>query len=243
VIAHNGRARLVPMRDHTHDLEAMAKAVDERTRLVFVANPNNPTGTWNRKAELDALLQRLPGDVLVVLDEAYFEYAHERDYPNGIEYVRRGAPVAVLRTFSKVYGLAGLRIGYAIAAAEVGEAIDVVREPFNTNLIGQAAALAALADHGHVKRTLDLNRSEKARLEKALAARGYTFLPSLANFLCVDVGQEGAEVFRRLLTRGVIVRPLRPYGLSSFVRISVGTPDENDSLLEALDFILQAPAG
>jgi histidinol-phosphate aminotransferase len=212
--------------------------VDERTRLVFVANPNNPTGTWNTRSELETLLDRLPGDVLLVLDEAYFEYADHPQYPNGLDYVRGGAPVVVLRTFSKVYGLAGLRVGYAGAAPEVAEALDTVREPFNTNLVGQAAALAALADHGHLVRSLDLNRTEKARLEQAFAARGLRVLPSLGNFLCVDVVQDGADVFKRLLAKGVIVRPLRPYGLDSWLRVSVGTADENDSLLEAVDAVL-----
>jgi histidinol-phosphate aminotransferase len=238
VNARNGGARLVPMREHTHDLEAMARAVDDHTRLLFIANPNNPTGTWNTRAELEALLARLPGDVLVVLDEAYFEYAESEDYPNGLDYVRTGAPVVVLRTFSKVYGLAGLRVGYALGAPEVVEAIDTVREPFNTNLVGQAAALAATFDHGHLVRSLDLNRVEKARLREALVARGLTVLPSQANFLCADVGQDGHEVFTKLLAKGVIVRSLRPYGLESWLRISVGTAGEHDTLLEALDVVL-----
>ena len=237
VNARNGGANLVPMLEHTHDLEAMADAVDARTRLVFVANPNNPTGTWNTRAQVDALLDRLPGGVLVVLDGAYFEYAESPDYPNGLDYLRAGAPVVVLRTFSKVYGLAGLRVGYALCAPEVGHALDTIREPFNTNLVGQAAALAALEDQGHLVRSLELNRNEKARLQQAFATRGLRVLPSLANFLCVEVG-DGASIFAKLLTRGVIVRPLRPYGLESWLRVSVGTADENDTLLEAMDAAL-----
>jgi histidinol-phosphate aminotransferase len=241
VNARNGGARLVAMRDHTHDLTAMARAVEERTRLVFVANPNNPTGTWNTRSELEDLLDRMPGNTLLVLDEAYFEYADHPDYPSGLDYVRGGAPVVVLRSFSKVYGLAGLRIGYAVAAPEVVEALDTIREPFNTNLVGHAAALAALEDHGHLVRTLELNRVEKAKLEEALTARGLVFLQSLANFLCVEVGQDGEDVFRRLLARGLIVRPLRPYGLRTWLRVSVGTPDENENFLEALDAVLASP--
>jgi histidinol-phosphate aminotransferase len=238
VNARNGGARLVPMREHIHDLDAMARAVDDRTRLLFIANPNNPTGTWNTREELEALLRRLPGDVLVVIDEAYFEYADRPDYPSALEHIRTGAPVVALRTFSKVYGLAGLRVGYALAAPEVAEALDTVREPFNTNLVGQAAALAALEDAGHLVRSLDLNRVGKARLREALVSRRLSVLPSLANFLCVDVGQDGQEVYKRLLTKGVIVRPLRPYGLDSWLRISVGTADENENFLEALDAVL-----
>jgi histidinol-phosphate aminotransferase len=237
----NRHARLVPMRDFTHDLEAMASAADGETRLLYVANPNNPTGTWNRRKEVEALLARLPAGALLVLDEAYFEYASEHpDYPDGTRYVKQGAPLIVLRTFSKVYGLAGLRIGYGIAAPEVVDAIDTVREPFNANAIGQAAALAALADPGHVRRTLDLNRAEKARMEGALAERGLSFLPSLGNFLCVQLGMPAGEVYRRLLGKGVIVRPLVAYGMHDALRISVGTPDENSNLLEALDAVLAA---
>jgi len=238
VNARNGGARLVAMRDHTHDLPAMARAVEARTRLVFVANPNNPTGTWNQRSELEAFLDTLPGHALLVLDEAYFDYADHPDYPSGLDYVRGGAPVVVLRSFSKVFGLAGLRVGYAVAAPEVVEAIDTVREPFNTNLVGHAAALAALEDNGHLVRSLELNRVEKGKLEEALVTRGLSFLPSLANFLCVDVGQDGTEVWRRLLARGMIVRPLRPYGLHTWLRVSVGTPDENETFLEALDAAL-----
>ena len=145
--------------------------------------------------------------------------------------------MVVLRTFSKVYGLAGLRVGYALAPPEVAVALDTVREPFNTNLVGQAAALAALEDQGHLVRSLELNRVEKARLEQAFAARGLRVLPSRANFLCVEVG-DGPAIFQKLLARGVIVRPLLPYGLHAWLRISVGTSDENDTLLEAMDAVL-----
>jgi len=237
VSARNRRARLVPMREWRHDLAAMARAVDERTRLVFVANPNNPTGTWNRRAEVEALVQALPPRVLLVLDEAYFEYADDPDYPNGIDLVRRGAPVVVTRTFSKVHGLAGLRAGYAVAVPEVLEVLLVIREAFGTNAVAQAAAAAALGDGEHVRRSVALNRTEKARLAEALRGRGFTVLPSLGNFLTFDVGDEGREAFRRLLTRGVIVRPLDPYGMRSWLRVSVGTAEENATFLEALDAV------
>jgi histidinol-phosphate aminotransferase len=238
VRARNGKARLVPMRGSTHDLEGMAAAADERTRLVYVANPNNPTGTWNRRREVEVLIDVLPSRALLVLDEAYFEYADDPDYPNGMEYVAAGAPVVVLRTFSKVYGLAGLRVGYGVAAPEVVEAIDTVREPFNSNAVGQAAALAALDDREHVARALALNRSEKPRLEGALRRRGLATLPSLGNFLCVDTRRDGDLVFRRLLERGVIVRPLRAYRMPESLRVSVGTAEENDRFLAELDAVL-----
>jgi histidinol-phosphate aminotransferase len=237
VDARNRGARLVPMRDWTHDLEAMGRAVDERTRLVFVANPNNPTGTWNRRAEVEALVAALPLGVLLVLDEAYFEYADDPDYPDGTDLVQHGAPVIVTRTFSKAHGLGGLRVGYGVAAPEVIEALLVVREAFCTNAVAQAAATAALDDTDHVRRSIELNRSEKARVAAALDDRGFDVLPSLGNFLTFDTGQEGREVFRRLLGRGVIVRPLDPYGMRRWLRVSIGIPEENAAFLEALEAV------
>jgi histidinol-phosphate aminotransferase len=237
VDARNRGARLVPMREWTHDLPAMGRAVDDRTRLVFVANPNNPTGTWNRRAEVAALVAALPPGVLLVLDEAYFEYADDPEYPDGIDLVRGGAPVVVTRTFSKAHGLGGLRVGYGVAVPEVIEALLVVREPFCTNAVAQAAATAALTDTEHVRRSLELNRAEKARLAAALTGRGHTVLPSLGNFLTFDTGEEGRDVFRRLLTRGVIVRPLDPYGMRRWLRVSIGTPEENAAFLEALEAV------
>jgi histidinol-phosphate aminotransferase len=246
VAAHNHGARLVPMRDFTHDLEAMAAATDARTRLVFVANPNNPTGTWNRRAELEKLLDALPAGCLLVLDEAYFEFASaENDartqYPDGVSLVRRGAPVLVTRTFSKVYGLGGIRAGYAVAAREVLEAVLVIREAFGTNSLAQAAATAALGDAEHVRRTLELTGVERPRLAQALAARGFRVLPSITNFITFDTGGAGREVFRKLLARGVIVRPLDPYGMASFLRVSVGTRAENDAFLAALGAVHPRP--
>jgi histidinol-phosphate aminotransferase len=241
VRARNGRARLVPMRNLTHDLDAMLAAADERTRLVYVANPNNPTGTWNTTAELDRLVQGLPPEVLLVLDQAYFEYADQPEYPQGVDYVRRGAPVVVLRTFSKVYGLAGLRVGYGVAAHAVVEAVDTVREPFNVNALGQVGALAALEDQGHVRSSVELTRLEKGRVRSALTARGLRVAPSLGNFLFVDTGRDGGEVFRNLLARGVIVRPLRQYRFPTAIRVSIGTAEENDAFLQALDAVLREP--
>jgi histidinol-phosphate aminotransferase len=237
VDARNRGARLVPMRAWTHDLEAMARAVDARTRLLFVANPNNPTGTWSRRGEVEALLASLPPGVLLVLDEAYFEYVDEPDYPDGIELVRQGAPVVVTRTFSKAYGLGGLRVGYGVAAPEVIEALLVIREPFCVSSVAQAAATAALADADHVRRSRELNRTEKARVAAILARRGYTVLPSLGNFLTFDTGEDGRALFRRLLTRGVIVRPLDPYRMPTWLRVSMGTSEENAAFLEALEAV------
>jgi histidinol-phosphate aminotransferase len=238
--ARNRGARLVPMRGGVHDLEAMLSACDARTRLLFVANPNNPTGTWNSRAEIETLLERLPDGVLVVLDEAYYEYAEsEPDYPRGVDYVIAGAPVIVLRTFSKVYGLAGLRVGYGIAAPAVIDALDTVREPFNCGSLGQVAALAALGDREHVVASVELNRVERGRLAAGLQALGTDVYPSLGNFVCVETHRNGAAVFRRLLEQGVIVRPLRAYAMVSSLRVSVGTGAEVDRLLAAMAVALR----
>jgi histidinol-phosphate aminotransferase len=237
VDARNRGARLVPTREWTHDLEAMGRAVDGATRLVFVANPNNPTGTWNTRSEVESLVASLPPGVLLVLDEAYFEYVDDPDCPDGVDLVRQGLPVVVTRTFSKAYGLGGLRVGYGVAAPEVIEALLVVREAFCTNAVAQAAATAALEDVEHVRRSVELNRAEKSRLVDALVARGHIVLPSLANFVTFDSGEDGRALFRRLLSRGVIVRPLDPYGMRRWLRVSVGTAEENAVFLEALEAV------
>lgn len=242
VQARNGRSRLVPTREHAADLPALAAAVGPGTRLVYLANPNNPTGAWSRRREIESLIDRLPSRTLLVLDEAYHEYAEAPDYPDGLDYVRRGARVVVLRTFSKVYGLAGLRVGYGFAAPEVVEAVDTVREPFNSNRLAQVAALAAMEDRAHVERSVALNREQKAALETALRDRGIRTLPSLGNFLCVEVRRDGAAVFEGLLERGVIVRPLAGYGLPTWLRVTVGLAEENAALLAALDAVLAAPS-
>jgi len=186
----------------------------------------------------EALAAALPKGCLLVLDEAYFEYADDPDYPDGIDLVRRGAPVVVTRTFSKVYGLGGLRAGYAVAAPQVLEALLVIREAFGTNSVAQAAATAALGDVEHVRRSVEMNRAEKARLAGALRDRGFVVLPSLGNFVTFDTRAEGRDVFRRLLSRAVIVRPLDPYDMKSWLRVSVGTPPENAAFLAALDAVL-----
>jgi histidinol-phosphate aminotransferase len=238
VRARNGRERLVPMREKTHDLRAMARAADARTKLVYVANPNNPTGTWNGRAEVETLLGELPADALLVLDEAYFEFTDDPAYADGLDYVRQGRPVVVLRTFSKAYGLAGLRVGWAAGALEVVEAVDRVREPFNANSLGQVGALAALDDEEHVRRTVELARAERTRMTAELSRRGLAVFPSQTNFLFVDTDRPGLDLFRGLLRRGVIVRPLDGYGFSTCLRISLGLPAEGARLLEALDAVL-----
>ena len=232
VRARNGRARLVPMRGHRHDLEAMAAAIDDATRLVFVASPNNPTGTWNTRDEIEALLDRLPPDVLLVLDQAYHEYVDVPEHPQPERWVGDRSLV-VLRTFSKAYGLAGLRVGYGLAGASVVDAIDIVREPFNTNIAGQAAALAALDDQAHLREAVALNREGRGRLTEGLRGLGLEVLPSQGNFVLVNVAEPAPSVFERLLARGVVVRPTGP-PYETWLRITVGLGEDNAACLEAL---------
>jgi histidinol-phosphate aminotransferase len=204
---------------------------------VFLANPNNPTGTWNRRTEVEALVASLPPRCLLVLDQAYLEYADDPDYLDGIELVRRCAPVIVTRTFSKIYGLGGLRAGYAVAVPEVLDALLTIREAFGTNSVAQAAAAAALGDVAHVRRSFETNRTQLPRVKRAIEDRGFRVLPSLGNFVTYDTRANGREVFRELLKRGVIVRPLDPYGMKSWLRVSIGTKAENDAFLAALDAV------
>jgi histidinol-phosphate aminotransferase len=242
VFARNRRARVLPMRDVSQDLPGLCAAAGSSTRLAFVANPNNPTGTWHRTEEVESLFAALPAGCVLVHDEAYFEYAcGEPGYPDSLAWVREERPVLVLRTFSKAYGLAGLRVGYGLAPAAVVEQIECVREPFNANLLAQAGALAALDDVEHVRKSVALNAAERSRIAEALRERGLRVLPSLANFLCVDAGCDATDLFRRLLQQGVIVRPLGAYPLPTWLRISIGALAENDRLLAALAQVLPRP--
>ncbi len=232
--AAGGTNVVVPMRAHTHDLPAMAAAVTPRTRMVFIANPNNPTGTWVSEREVERFLAALPPDVIAVFDEAYFEYVARRTFPDILRRVRAGRPVFCLRTFSKAYGLAGLRIGYLLGPPEYIAEMNKVREPFNTNHLAQTAAVAALADERHLRRVVRLNRRERQRLGSELAALGLEVIPSEANFLLIGVRRDGIALYQELLRRGVIVRPVGNYGYPSHLRITVGLPDENDRFLAAL---------
>jgi len=232
-----GSSRMVPLRDFTHDLEAIAATVTPRTRLVFLGNPNNPTGTIFRRAAWRALLGRLPEHLLVVADEAYAEYVEDPEYPDTIRERGDRVPVLSLRTFSKLYGLAGLRIGYGVAAAPVIDALDRIRQPFNVNALALAGARAALDDEEHVRRTLAANRAGMAFLVEAFRALGLAHVPSAANFVLVRVG-DGARVYEALLRRGVIVRPMAVYGFPEHVRVTVGTEAENARFVAALRAVL-----
>ena len=218
-----------------HDLDGMADAITEKTRLVFIANPNNPTGTMVGDTEISRFMERVPEHVVVVFDEAYFEFLG--DPPDTLKYVREGRNVIVLRTFSKAYGLAGLRIGYGLAAPQVAAILQKARQPFNTNEVAQRAALASLADTAHVENTVSNNNEGLAFYEAAFQERGMNYVPSVANFILVEVG-DGDRVFAEMLKQGVIIRAMRGYKLPGWVRISIGTPEENVRCLEVLDQVL-----
>ena len=237
VQATAGIPRSIPLRDFTHDLDAMLAAVTPKTRVVFLANPNNPTGTIYRREEFERFLARMRKDVVIVADEAYAEYVVDAEYPASLTYRAPGRLLVTCRTFSKIYGLAGLRIGYGVGPAEVVEILNRIRQPFNVNSLAQIGALAALGDDEHVARSRHVNREGMARLEAGLRALGLAPVPSQANFVLVDVGQGGA-VTEALLRRGVIVRPMGGYRFPAHIRVTVGTQAENARFLEALADVL-----
>ena len=228
--------RTVPLRDGRYDLDGLLDAVGPRTKLVCICHPNNPTGTSSTRAELDAFFERVPEHVLVVLDQAYFEYIDDPDYADGIEdYFKAGRSVLVLRTFSKIYGLAGLRIGYGVGPAPVATAIGKVRRAFDLNLQAQAAALASLGDEAEVARRRRENVQGRGTVERALRQAGFDVAgPAVANFLYADVGEDARALFDALLREGVIVRPLAGFGAPSAIRVTVGTAEENAIFAAAL---------
>lgn len=235
-LAHGVLFTAVPLdAEARHDLSGMLRAVTDRTRVVFVANPNNPTGTHVDRSALDDFLRRVPPDVLVVVDEAYFEYADAEDYPDTLQMRACRERLATVRTFSKAYGLAALRVGYAVLPAELCDYANRVRAPFNVNGLAQVAATAALDDTEHLRASRALNGRERARVSAALQGLGLGVAPSQANFVFVDVARPGRQVYEALLKRGVIVRPM---GQSSALRITIGLEEENDRMLEELAAVL-----
>jgi histidinol-phosphate aminotransferase len=231
----------VPLKDQHYDLEAMLEAITPRTKLVYVCHPNNPTGTMNTRAELDAYFDRVPEHVLTVLDQAYLEYIVDPDYPDGIaEYLKAGRKVVVLRTFSKIFGLAGLRVGYAVAAPGVVTALGKVRRAFDITTPAQEAALASLTDPEEIERRRLENARRRPEVEGILRERGFAPAgPAVANFLYCEVGEDSRPLFERLLREGVIVRPTHGFGGPEAIRVTVGTAEEIAFLAEALDRILR----
>ena len=241
VQATGAHARVAPAhpRGHAqalgHDLTAMLAAIDARTRLVFIANPNNPTGTWNDPGELVTFLDAVPAHVVVALDEAYFEYSRRVDCPDGMELLSRYPNLVVLRTFSKAHALAGVRVGYAVSAPDVAGMLNRVRQPFNVNIPALAGARVALDDVQQPRRALQLVTEGLRQLGEALPRLGVQVYPTAGNFLLVEVQGEGGAVYERLLRHGVIVRPVAGYGLPAGLRITIGTAQQNDRLIRALE--------
>lgn len=235
-ILNEARCHLVPLTsDWVHDLDAMAARVNERTRLVFIANPNNPTGTIVTRTALDRFLQGLPPRVITVLDEAYYEYAAaDPDYPSGLEYVREGRNVVVLRTFSKAYGLAGHRIGWGAMRPEIAEWLNRTREPFNVNYMAQFAAAAALEDEEHVAATVRMNELGKQAFYRTFEDLGLAYTPTHGNFVWFDLGRDCKEAFQALLRKGVITRTGDIFGAPTHLRVTIGSEQENAKFLNAL---------
>jgi len=241
--ASGAKLVLVPQRDFAFDLQAIAKVITPRTGVIYLANPNNPTGTAFTGAEFREFVERVPDGVLVVLDEAYIHYATSVGLKDSVEVYRRRKNLLLLRTFSKVYGLAGLRIGYAIGRPELLSAMNKLKTPFNTSGVAQAAALAALDDKEHVKRCIETNAAERKRLCEGLAKLGLRPVPSATNFVFIPVGPEAREISDDLLHLGVIVRPLGWMGFPEAIRISIGTAEENEKCLSALAQVLMKRTG
>ncbi len=231
--AAGARQVTVPLKDFRYDLEAMARKVSRRTRIVCIANPDNPTGSYVASGELDRFLKKVSSNTLVILDEAYGEFVDADDFPKSFRHLNRGN-VLILRTFSKAYGLAGLRIGYGIASPAVIDALHRTRQPFNVNSVAQTAAAAALKDKTYLKKTQAVVRKGKELWYQELDRMGLKYIPTQTNFILVNVRQSGAALFQRLLKKGIIVRDMKAYGLDQFVRITIGTEKENRQCLRAL---------
>ncbi len=237
VQAVGGTRVVVSLKDHRIDLPRMRRAITPLTKMVFVANPNNPTGTIVTAEEVDTFLDKVPDHVIVVFDEAYYDFAEGPDFPDALGHLRHGKRIVVLRTFSKMAGLAGLRVGYAVADPDCAALMNRIRQPFNVNMLAQVAALAALQDEAHVRRTVGIVREGVRQLSTALARLGVASVPSRANFVMMEL-PNAALVYEKLLKLGVIVRPLASFGLERALRITVGTAEENARLVESLRTVL-----
>jgi len=231
--AINAQAIEVPAKGFSHDLDAMAAAIQDNTKLIFIANPNNPTGTWFEEAEFEAFMQKVPARVIVVLDEAYVEYFPENF--NSLKFLEQYPNLIVSRTLSKCYGLAALRVGFALASAEVTDYLNRIRQPFNVNHLAMVAAVAALKDEDFIEKSRIANKAGMAQLEAGFKALGLNYVPSRANFILVDVEADPGQTFNALLKEGVIVRPV---GITTHLRVSIGTEAENAKFLRALAKVL-----
>ena len=245
--AASAKSVVTPAKAWGHDLDAMLAAITDRTRVIFIANPNNPTGTWLGEDELKAFIAAVPMRIAVVVDEAYFEYASDPalrsqqgagDYPDASQWLDRFPNLLVTRTFSKAYGLAGLRVGYSLSHPDMANLLNRIRPPFNVNSLALAAACAGLEDEDHVRKGVDMNAEQMAVVTLAAQEMGLSFIPSVGNFVCIDVGEGAAAVYDALLHEGVIVRPVANYGMPRHLRVTLGLPEENQRFLTALAKVL-----
>lgn len=237
--AVGAKAVVVPAKEWGHDLTAMADAVTSKTSLIFLANPNNPTGTWFAKADLQAFMDKVPASVVVVLDEAYIEYSTEADFPDGVALLNQYPNLVVTRTFSKAYGLASMRVGYSLSNSTIADLLNRIRQPFNVNSFALAAAEAVLDDADYLTRSLEVNNSGLAQLKAGLVEQGYDVIPSAGNFVTFSLGQDAMSIYQKLLHEGVIVRPVANYQMPQHLRVSVGLKEENARFLLALEKVIE----
>ena len=238
VQAVGGKNLLVPLKRFVIDLKAMQDRLSPRTRVIIINNPNNPTGTIIKRKAWEKFLMSVPSEILILLDEAYIDFVEDPECPDGLEYLDSEKAILVLRTFSKAYGLAGLRLGYGLTRADLAEYMNRVRQPFNVNSLAQAGALGALKDREFYKKTRSLVKKEKRVLENGLRALGLNYIPSQANFLLIKVPRKAQELFEAMLHKGVIIRSMKSYGLEDYIRVNMGLPEENRFFLKALKEVL-----
>ena len=235
-----GKCVQIPAKKWGHDLEAMAQAVTPNTKIIFVTNPNNPTGTWSTKSQLESFLKKVPSHVIVLLDEAYFEYVGHEDYPSGIDYLEQYQNLVITRTFSKAYGLASLRVGYGVCSEQLADLMNRVRPPFNVDSLALAAAVACLNDESYVRQSKELNDQGLNQLQAGFDQLNLSWIPSVGNFICFAIPGRAMEIFQGLLAKGVIIRPVANYEMPDHLRVSIGTQVENQKFLLALKSLLEA---
>lgn len=228
-----------PTSDWGDDLTAIAERISDKVRVIFIANPNNPTGTWLKRSDVQAFLDQVPERVIVVLDEAYCEYVTEADYPDGLALLDRYPNLVVTRTFSKLYGLADLRIGYAVASEQITNVLNRIRQPFNVNCVAMAGALAVLGDDAYLAHSRQVNTDGLHQMKVGLKRLGFSWIPSIGNFISFDTGRDASAVSEKLMDHGVIVRPIASYGMPNHLRVSVGIERENDRFLESLAVVMK----
>lgn len=236
--AVGANAVISPMPNYTHDLRDMHSRITDKTRIIFIANPNNPTGTMVGRDEFDWFIDNVPDDILVLVDEAYFEYVDDKGYPNSLDYQSSGKSIMTVRTFSKIYGLAGLRLGYGIAHKDIVSHMHKVRHPFNSNSLAQVGAIAALDDTDHIERTKRINTEGLAYVTNELEQLDIPYAPTFTNFVLIDLGDDPMPVYNSLLREGVIVRPVMGYGLKTHLRVTIGTVPENEKFVSGIKGVL-----